>query len=76
MPGDTKLFAMSVINDLQLKEGSMLVAIVWAIKISRRRHRLRPQVLGRDAKKRANDEKRPMARFTDVDVEGFNLPHA
>ena len=62
-------------NGLQLKEGSVLIAIVWASKISRHHHVLHPQVLGGDVKKCANAEKRPLARFTGVDVEGCDLPN-
>ena len=46
VPGDTKSFVKSVINGLQLKEGSMLIAIVWVSKIARHCHHLCPQVLG------------------------------
>ena len=33
-------------------------------------------MLGDDVKKRGNAEKRPLARFTGVDVEGCDLPNA
>ena len=42
VPGDTKSFAKSVVNGLQLKEGSTLIAIVWVSKISRHYHVLCP----------------------------------
>ena len=56
VPGVTKSFVKSVVNGLQLKEGSMLIAIVWVSEIARHRHVLCPQVLGGDVKKRANAE--------------------
>ena len=72
---EAKSFIKSVIDGLTLRDGSILLAIMWVTEEGRSYHVKFPHVLGIDVTFGTNAEKRPLLRTSGKTSNNKNVPH-
>ncbi len=72
---EAKLFIKSLVEGLTLKDGSILLAIMWVTKEGRSYHFKFPHVLGMDVTFGTNAERRPLFRSSFKTANNKNIPH-